>query len=64
MHQSDIRADVFRMIESFCVLRSHDFISFFAAWDHFRVSLHCTSSERQTARDRRHGINIDLRILP
>lgn len=32
--------------------------------DHFRISLYCASSERQTARDRRHGINIDLRILP
>lgn len=46
----------------FTIVRFYFFLS--RVRDHFRISLYCASSERQTARDRRHGINIDLRILP
>lgn len=69
------RAGVFRMIESLRVLRSRDFIFPFLSLfffrlprvrDHFRISpcIVRTRTKRQTARDSRHGINIDLRILP
>lgn len=70
-----IRAGVFRMIESLRVLRSRDFIFPFLSLfffrpprvrDHFRISscIVWARTKRQTARDSRHGINIDLRILP
>lgn len=68
------RAGVFRMIESLRVLRSRDFIFLFLSLffrlprvrDHFRISpcIVRARTKRQTARDTRYGINIDLRILP